>query len=219
MASESTRERILDVAEELFANDGIAATSLRTITHKAGVNLAAVHYHFGSKEALLGAVIERRARPVNAARTARLDALERDAGPEGPDVESLLAAFFLPAVSEWRALGPRAAHLARLLPRIEAQPPESVEALFRDHFGEVCRRVLEALERALPELPKPVVAERLRFTGAVMSHLFSGNFDLDVIPGHPPEKRSTGDRVEHALRFLAAGMRISDAATTGTQDV
>ncbi|MCH6551326.1 MAG: helix-turn-helix transcriptional regulator [Planctomycetes bacterium] len=60
-----TRERLLDVAEELFAEKGIAGTSLRTLTKAAETNLAAVHYHFGSKEALLDAVFERRAGPMN----------------------------------------------------------------------------------------------------------------------------------------------------------
>ena len=55
-----TKDRILDVAETLFADNGFAATSLRDITHEAGVNIAAVNYHFGSKDALLGAVFERR---------------------------------------------------------------------------------------------------------------------------------------------------------------
>ena len=55
-----TKERILDAAERLFADEGFAATSLRQITAEAGVNLAAVNYHFGSKESLLTAVFERR---------------------------------------------------------------------------------------------------------------------------------------------------------------
>ncbi len=71
-----TRERILDAAEELFAEKGIVATSLRVLTKAAGVNLAAVHYYFGSKEALLDAVLERRAEAVNLERLASLARLE-----------------------------------------------------------------------------------------------------------------------------------------------
>ena len=56
----NTKDRILDVAETLFADNGFAATSLRDITREAGVNIAAVNYHFGSKDGLLGAVLERR---------------------------------------------------------------------------------------------------------------------------------------------------------------
>ena len=68
-----TKEKILDTAERLIGEQGYAATSLRQIIAEAGVNLAAVHYHFGSKEDLLDAVVVRKAGPVNEARLARLD--------------------------------------------------------------------------------------------------------------------------------------------------
>lgn len=67
MAQASTVERILDTAEILFAEKRFAETSLRAITSKAGVNLAAVNYHFGSKESLIQAVFERFLKPFCAA--------------------------------------------------------------------------------------------------------------------------------------------------------
>ena len=76
----TTKDRILDSAERLFARDGFEATSLRAITAEANVNLAAVNYHFQSKEALVQAVIGRRMGPVNAQRIALLDACEAEAG-------------------------------------------------------------------------------------------------------------------------------------------
>src|SRR5438132_3138101 len=71
-----TRTRILDAAEELFMQHGFEATSMRVLTNKAGVNLAAVNYHFGSKHALIEAVFRRRLDPMNAARIAALEELE-----------------------------------------------------------------------------------------------------------------------------------------------
>ena len=71
-----TKKRILDTAEGLFAEHGFPATSMRDITNAAGVNLAAINYHFGSKESLLIAVLQRRTLPINIARLSRLDALE-----------------------------------------------------------------------------------------------------------------------------------------------
>lgn len=206
----TTRDRILDAAELLFAEQGIRATSLRAITRDADVNLAAVHYHFGSKEGLLDAVIERQALPVNESRLLELARLEQEAGDAAPTAEAVLAAFILPVVSHLCELGPRAEHLPQLLARIEAQPPETVESLMRKHFGEVARRFLEALQRALPDHSKESVAERLRFTAGLMSHLFSGNFDLDVIPGHPPRPQDPIQRARHALCFLSAGMHAPD---------
>jgi AcrR family transcriptional regulator len=74
-----TRLRILDVAEELFGEHGFDRVSIRDITKKARVNLAAINYHFGSKEDLIAAIFERRVVPVNEARLAALDAVERTA--------------------------------------------------------------------------------------------------------------------------------------------
>ena len=91
MAAAATQTTILDAAEALFAETGFAATSLRELTAKAGANLAAVSYHFGSKEGLAIAVLKRRMDPINAERRARLDAL-----PAQPSVEAIVRAFVEP---------------------------------------------------------------------------------------------------------------------------
>jgi len=83
MPSATTKERILDAAERLFAEKGVDATSLRQVTGAAGVNVAAIHYHFGSKEELLRAVIARRFDPVNQERLKQLDRLEVVVSVEG----------------------------------------------------------------------------------------------------------------------------------------
>src|SRR3982751_4354327 len=86
-----TRTRILDVAEELFMLHGFEGTSMRVLTAKAGVTLAAVNYHFGSKDALIEAVFRRRLDPMNTARIAALDAIEASGRPLPPD--AILRAF------------------------------------------------------------------------------------------------------------------------------
>src|SRR5205814_971470 len=83
-----TKLRILDSAERLFADHGVEATSLRTIIGDAKVNLAAIHYHYHSKEELLDAVLMRRIEPANRERLAWLDALG-----ENPSLEAVLEAF------------------------------------------------------------------------------------------------------------------------------
>ncbi|MEN8181657.1 MAG: TetR/AcrR family transcriptional regulator [Myxococcota bacterium] len=207
MAPRSTRERILDAAERLFAEQGISGTPLRALTAEAGVNLAAVHYHFGSKERLLDAVVERRARPVNEQRLRELEVLEEGAGTRAPEVEEILTAFLAPGVRSLEQLSTRRVPLARLIARIEAQPPGVVEELVRRHFGAVGQRFVEALQRALPELPQELVSDRFRFGLGVLSYLFSGNFDLDTIPGHPPHALGNGTKVAQVITFLAAGLR------------
>src|SRR6185295_6139770 len=91
-----TRERILDTAERLFAERGYSATSLRSIIAAAKVNLAAVHYHFRTKEALLDEVLKRRLEPVNRERLAMLDACEQAVGNAPPPLEGVLTALIEP---------------------------------------------------------------------------------------------------------------------------
>lgn len=208
-----TRERILDVAEELFAEKGIVATSLRALTKAADVNLAAVHYHFGSKEALLDAVLERRARPANLERLTELERLEERGVDAPPSIEEILSAFVVPGVRSLQALSDRRGLLARLRARVEAQPPDVVEALFRKHFGVVCARFLEALQRELPQLDKQLVADRFRLALGTLSCAFSGNFDLDTIPGHSPQDTPLEVKIQRLVEFLAAGLRARDAGS------
>ena len=85
-----TKEQILDVAERMFAEEGVHGVSLRAIIAEAKVNLAAVHYHFGSKDALVEAVFERRVGPINEARLEWLDRIEAEEEQEAQAVEQKL---------------------------------------------------------------------------------------------------------------------------------
>src|SRR5215831_9198540 len=93
-----TKDLILDAAEKLFAEKGFDATSLREITAAANVNLAAVNYHFQSKEALIAAVFARRMRPITAARLEALGRLENEANGQPVPVEKVLEAFIAPVL-------------------------------------------------------------------------------------------------------------------------
>lgn len=206
MAAELTRERILKAAEKLFAERGITSTSMRALSNTAGVNLAAAHYHFGSKEALLDAVVEHRARPLNAARIRQLEAHLADCGEARPDVASIFRAFLLPALENVIEAPEASEHLPRLFARVEAQPPELLEPLYRKHLGSVARRFVEALQSALPKLPKQVVSDRFRLAMGSFYSLFSGNCNLDFIPDHPPGEFDIEAKLEQVISFVAGGM-------------
>src|SRR5690348_9816792 len=96
--AQKTKLRILDTAEELFGEQGLDRVSIRDITQRAKVNLAAISYHFGSKEDLIAAVFERRIVPVNEARLVALAAAEKAAGKKSPKLEAILDAFIRPTI-------------------------------------------------------------------------------------------------------------------------
>ncbi len=191
-----TKEKILDTAEKLFGLNGFESVSLREITTGAGVNLAAVNYHFHSKDALIDAVIARRIEPVNIRRMAMLDAL----GPN-PTVEQLLEAFLRP-VFEIK-LHP----LVPLIGRVLSNPELFVDRLFNVHLAPVAARFSAAFQAALPQVPMVDIAWRLHFSVGVMTHiLLWGN----VFPRMTQGLCTIEDRealLRRTVQFLAAGFR------------
>src|SRR5437660_735631 len=120
--AKDTKDRILDAAESLFLDHGFEATSLRQITAAAGVNLAAVNYHFGSKEELFQAVLTRRLDPMNQERIERLEKLEREASGKPLSCEKILFAMLIPALRLARDERRGGKNFLRLVGRAYADP-------------------------------------------------------------------------------------------------
>ena len=201
-----TRERILDAAERLFAERGVAGVSLRAIIAEAGVNLAAVHYHFGSKDALVNAVVGRYAGPVNEQRLARLDELERRYGRRPVPLRRLVAAFVDP-VFERAAEGDRGRDFVRLMGRLLAEPEYFFSRIAPEQFQVVRDRFLAAFRRALPRLTAAEVFWRLMLmVGALAAALRMGEFGPELSGGRVPPATPEQTR-RRLLDFLAAGLR------------
>lgn len=182
-ASNDTRERILDVAERLFMQHGYEATSMRNITGAAEVNLAAVNYHFGSKEALLREVFRRRLAWLNQQRLQALDRLEQAAGGAPLKPSQILEAFFgtLLRMGEEPSLGGMT--FLRLLGRTLTEPAEFIRTFFAGEYAEVIDRYKLALFRALPDVPQAEIVWRLHFMLGAMSYAIAGTDVLQVVTG------------------------------------
>jgi AcrR family transcriptional regulator len=190
-----TKERILDAAERLFAERGISGTSLRAVTRKAAVNLAAVHYHFGSKEALCQAVLARRIRPLNDERLERLRAIESETAGR-PSVEAIVKAFF----------GEKGAVWSTLMGRFYSEPVELVAPLLRQQFEDLGRRFVGALCLALPELPSDEVFRRFQLSVGVLVHTLSNLHAIEVLPEYAADE-SDEELLARLCRFVDAGLR------------
>ena len=202
--SANTRERILDVAERLFADRGYPATPLRDITSEAGVNVASVNYHFGSKEALLAAVLERRLRPVNARRLELLDGIESAAGDGAPGAEDVIRAFLSPPFQkrqEWGACGDNFLHL---MGRIHSETNEAFRATFFQQFEGVIGRFRHALQRALPHLDATDVDWRMLFLVGSMALTMAWGDSFASIG--PQSKRDPEAVLESLIQYATAGM-------------
>ena len=203
MASD-TKERILNVAERLFADRGFPATSLRDLTSEAGVNIASVNYHFGSKDALLAVVLERRLRPVNARRLELLDAIE-SAGANGvPNVEDVIRAFLSPPFHKRQEWGAGGDHFLRLLGRIHSETNEEFRATFFQQFQGVFRRFQQALQRALPHLDAADIGWRMLFlVGSMAFTMAWGDSFASISPG---SNKDPEDVLESLIQYATAGM-------------
>jgi AcrR family transcriptional regulator len=179
-----TKDRLLDAAEKLFAESGIDAVSLRAITAEAGVNLAAVNYHFQSKEALAMAVVERRFGPINRERLRMLDELETAAGGGPVPVARILEAFLVPVLALKE--GPASAFMP-LMARIYSEQRAFMERIFRDHIFPVAQRFHAAFQRALPHLPPTEVLWRVQFLAGSMVHAIRMPFKMTGIAGGLPD--------------------------------
>ena len=191
-----TKSRIVDAAEKLFGMNGFEATSLRDITTEASVNLAAINYHFQSKDSLIDAIVARRIEPVNKRRMELLDA----AGPN-PALEEILAAFMAPVMQV------KTDAMVPLMGRILSNPDLFVDRVFRKHLAPVSQRFSEALSKALPDLPPSEVLWRLHFSVAVMTHTMLWGRVYPKITNGICDITDRDALVSRAVRFVAAGFR------------
>ncbi|RKP46625.1 TetR/AcrR family transcriptional regulator [Pararobbsia silviterrae] len=174
-----TKSRILDAAEALFIEQGFEALSLRQITAHAEVNLAAVNYHFGSKETLIHSMLARRLDRLNVDRLALLDHFEQrfaDSGDGGGlTCEHVLGALFIPALRLARDPEQGGRAFLRLLGRAYTDPSSFVREFLARHYASVSDRIFAAFARALPHLPKDELSWRLHFSIGALSGVLAGS--------------------------------------------
>jgi AcrR family transcriptional regulator len=208
-----TKELILDAAEALIAERGIDAVSLRAITSAAKVNLAAVHYHFGSKEALVRHVFERRIGPVNVRRLELLD----QAGDENVEIEAILRAFIGPSIRLY-AQDPKGRMFMRVCGRIFNDPSPHLQQSLDEFFTDIVARFSAAFQRALPQLEPHEVAWRMHFMVGVMIHTLMGHDRLRRFTNGACTIADPEATIDRMVTFCAAGMRAPRARIQETAE-
>ena len=202
-----TRTRILDAAEELFMQHGFEGTSMRLLTTRAEVNLAAVNYHFGSKDALIEALFRRRLDPMNAARIAALEKLETEAGGRALAAEAIIRAFVGESLRMIEDAKGGGRNFIRLLGRTYTEPAKSIRALLGQMYAPTIERYKAALERALPQMPRDELIWRMHFMFGTLAYTLAATDTVQLIAGCKPEDRYDARLLEDRLTtFLAAGL-------------
>ncbi len=192
----------MDVAERLFAEQGFEAVSVRAITAEGGTNLAAVNYHFGSKEALIAAVIARRVEPLNRRRLELLDSV--GAG----DAEGIAGAFLDPVIEAARddARGGDGV-FCKLMGRCVAARDDRVSELVMRQFPEVVGRFAAAVRGCVPGMSAGSAYLRVLFMAGAMAHSLFHHDKLKPLSGGCCEVPELAALRGELVAFLAAGMR------------
>lgn len=211
--SGDTPRRLIDAAERLFIEGGEEATSLRAITRAAGANVAAVHYHFGGRDELLRAVLDRKLAPLNAQRLRLLDQAVATHGDRVP-VQVLLAAFLRPDLELIAKLCDTGqVPFARFMGRVYSQPSPAVAGFLDRQFHSVGDRLFALLERAVPDVEAAELRIRMRMVVALVTVLFAT----------APEPGQTGplgtddldEQLARLVAFLAPGLAAPPARSGG----
>lgn len=204
-----TKKRMLEVASALLAKHGFDGVSVRDVTHAAKVNVAAVNYHFGSRDGLMARVMEEALRYFNEERMARLEGLEKRFAGKSAPLEEVLEAWLKPLVSAVQRSGWKDAQLAPLIGRILTLPADKVPAeIYQTHEG-IDERVRRLLSKTLSPRSVGEISWRMHALLGALAHTLvsptvSGLLDhasVEVVMGR-------------FLKFAAAAMREgADSAT------
>lgn len=214
-----TRALILDAAEALFVEHGLDGTSMRMITGRAGVNLAAVNYHFGSKESLIREVFEQRVQVLN---RRCIDALDRCvAGGEQAGRAShpgdLLEAFFRPVFELAADTENDGCRFMRLLGRTHSEVSPFIRGLLAELYGDTLQRFVDVLCASLPGVPREEVHWRVYFMIGATSYAIAGTDNLRVFGGRV-DQQDPAELTPRLMAFLLAGLRAPPPARMEARD-
>jgi len=211
MGAEDTKTMILDAAERLFAEHGFAATSLRNIIAEAGVNLAAVHYHFGSKEALIKAVLERRIVPMNEERLRMLDLVEARGGASAIDLEGVVEALIGPPL---RLRGKdkdkkSGDYFMKIIGRTFAEADSRLKEMFFAMFEQIAQRFFPAFKRSCPNIPPETLFWRCHFVIGAMAHTMCDKESVEYYAKGVCDPNDVERIIDELVQFSTAGLKAT----------
>ena len=208
---EETRTLLLDTAERMFVADGYSGVTMRALTAEAGVNLAAVNYHFGSKDKLLLEVFRRGSLSINRERARLLREAEAAAGDGAAPVRAILHALFAPPVRATfhrkAETGGSSIYVQFVARAVLDGPPEMRDMIERDvrHL----QRFVAALSRALPHLPREDLLWRFHFAMGVLHSIYNNLRRLEALSGGSSDLSETEAIVTRLVDFAAAGLEAA----------
>tara|TARA_R110000744_G_scaffold71508_4_gene144117 strand:- start:4076 stop:4711 length:636 start_codon:yes stop_codon:yes gene_type:complete len=208
----STKNKILDAAENLFADKGFNGTSLREITSQAEVNLAAVNYHFGSKKELIKAVMSRYMNALSP----RLElALTQVCEQDSPSLIEVFSAFIEPLLSLNEIKNNGTSNFLQLLGRGYTDSQGFLRWFLTTQYPGVIDNFVIAVQKAYPELSAEEMFWRLHFTmGTVVFTMSSSDALIDIAKSDFDRELQISDVIRNVIPYVAAGVGAPMPANT-----
>lgn len=205
--STAPKLRLIEAAEKLFAEHGFDVVSVRDITQAAGGNVAAVNYHFGSRDGLVSVVMTRYLTPVNEERLARLLTAEQKWAGKAVPVKEVVDAFVRPIVTHMDKSELSESLYLRLVGRIFGSHGNGIPAEIEARINVSIDRFTQALGKALPTLGEADLVWRLHFVVGAMIHMLTHGEALQRLSQGAAGTPGMDVTLSRFLRFAAAGLR------------
>ncbi|MDQ8195903.1 TetR/AcrR family transcriptional regulator [Coraliomargarita sp. SDUM461004] len=205
--SDKTRERILQAAGKIFAQGGYRAMTLREVTKEAGVNLASVNYHFGSKSNLMRELIHERFEPINQQRLKGLDQLVQKHAPAAVPLEAIFDALFRPLFAGIGANSVSDTTLVQIIGRMLTEPADFMIHLHKEFFAELSKRFMGEIQRTCPELSQEQIQFRFFLSISTMIGTIAGEVRLEIISGSQLNSAILDRILEELTNYVVAGFQ------------
>jgi len=198
---------LVEAAEKLFAENGFEVVSVRDITHAAGGNVAAVNYHFGSRDGLVAVVMTRYLTPLNEERLARLEAAEQKWAGQAVPVEEVVDAFVRPLITQVEKSELSESLYYRLVGRIFGAHSHAIPPVVEAQLGVSITRFTRALGKALPTVAAEDLMWRLHFVIGAMVYMLTHGEAMQRLAQGTAGAPSMAITMERFLCFAVAGLR------------
>jgi len=203
--ADKTRSDIMRAAEQLFAEKGFRAMTLRDVTREAQVNLAAVNYHFGSKRNLMLAVIRNRFEPINVERLKQLDALIAQHSPAPIPAHSIFDALIRPLFESASTEAGMDYGLMQMIGRAITEPADFISTIHKELFAELSLRFMTELQRSCPDISETAHHYRFFFTistmiGAIIEQVLLKDLSDDTL-----DPTDFDTLIDELIAFTVAG--------------
>ncbi len=207
LSESQPKQRLLAAAEQLFAEKGFESVAVRDVTQLAKANVAAVNYHFGSRDGLVALVVARYLAPFNQERLERLDVLERRAPGKVVPIEEIVHALVRPLIGMVGKSELSEALFCKLMGGIFALPEEALSLPMVEQVKVLNNRFIRALGKSLPTVSQEELQWRMHFLVGSLVHLLRHQEWLKSLSNGASGSPSLEVTLGRFVRFAAAGLR------------